>query len=94
MTDRTFATTVPLLIINDLGVRKLPPPAAKDILEIVIRRYERASTLLTSNRPVDDWGSRISSGYSKSHDLPLEAAKSLATPQDHNELRNHLHLVF
>jgi hypothetical protein len=30
--------------------------AAEDLLEIVMRRYERTSTLLTSNRPVDDWG--------------------------------------
>ena len=49
-------STVPLLIIDDLGMRKLPPTAAEDLLEIVMRRYERASTLLTSNRPVDDWG--------------------------------------
>jgi len=48
--------TVPLLIIDDLGMRKLPLTAAEDLLEIVMRRYERASTLLTSNRPVDDWG--------------------------------------
>src|SRR5437879_4372598 len=48
--------TVPLLIIDDLGMRKLPPTAAEELLEIVMRRYERASTLLTSNRPVDDWG--------------------------------------
>ena len=48
--------TVPLLIIDDLGMRKLPHTAAEDLLEIVMRRYERASTLLTSNRPVDDWG--------------------------------------
>ena len=49
-------STVPLLIIDDLGMRKLPPTAAEELLEIVMRRYERASTLLTSNRPVDDWG--------------------------------------
>jgi DNA replication protein DnaC len=48
--------TVPLLIIDDLGMRKLPPTAAEDLLELVMRRYERASTLFTSNRPVDDWG--------------------------------------
>jgi DNA replication protein DnaC len=48
--------TVPLLIIDDFGMRKLPLTAAEDLLEIVMRRYERASTLLTSNRPVDDWG--------------------------------------
>ena len=49
-------TIVPLLIIDDFGMRKLPLTAAEDLLEIVMRRYERASTLLTSNRPVEDWG--------------------------------------
>ena len=49
-------TAVPLLIIDDLGMRKLPHTAAEDLLEVIMRRYERASTLLTSNRPVDDWG--------------------------------------
>lgn len=49
-------STVPLLIIDDLGMRKLPPTAAEDLLEVIMRRYERASTILTSNRPVDDWG--------------------------------------
>jgi DNA replication protein DnaC len=49
-------STVPLLIIDDFGMRKLPHTAAEDLLEIVMRRYERASTLLTSNRPVEDWG--------------------------------------
>jgi len=48
--------TVPLLVIDDLGMRKLPHTAAEDLLELIMRRYERASTLLTSNRPVDDWG--------------------------------------
>jgi DNA replication protein DnaC len=48
--------TVPLLIIDDLGMRKLPHTAGEDLLELVMRRYERASTILTSNRPVDDWG--------------------------------------
>jgi DNA replication protein DnaC len=48
--------SVPLLIIDDFGMRKLPLTAAEDLLEIVMRRYERASTLLTSNRPVEDWG--------------------------------------
>ena len=48
--------TVPLLIIDDFGMRKLPHTAAEDLLEIIMRRYERFSTLLTSNRPVDDWG--------------------------------------
>ena len=49
-------STVALLIIDDFGMRRLPPTAAEDLLEIIMRRYERASTLLTTNRPVDDWG--------------------------------------
>ena len=49
-------TAVPLLIIDDFGMRKLPLTAAEDLLEIIMRRYERASTLLASNRPVEDWG--------------------------------------
>jgi DNA replication protein DnaC len=48
--------SVPLLIIDDLGMRRLPHTTAEDLLELVMRRYERASTLLTSNRPVEDWG--------------------------------------
>jgi DNA replication protein DnaC len=52
----TELAAVPLLIVDDLGMRKLPHTAAEDLLEIIMRRYERTSTLLTSNRPVDDWG--------------------------------------
>jgi DNA replication protein DnaC len=58
---RHFAAlaTVPLLIIDDLGMRKLPATAAEDLLELVMRRYEHASTLITSNRPVEDWGKML-----------------------------------
>jgi len=52
--------SVPLLIIDDFGMRKLPHTAAEDLLEIIMRRYERFSTLLTSNRPVEDWGKLLS----------------------------------
>jgi DNA replication protein DnaC len=51
-----YLTSVPLLILDDIGMRKLPMTAAEDLLEIIMRRYERASTMLTSNRPVEDWG--------------------------------------
>jgi DNA replication protein DnaC len=59
-TDERSATIelyseIPLLIIDDLGMRRLPGNAAEDLLEIVMRRYERASTILTSNRPLEDW---------------------------------------
>ncbi len=52
----TELATVPLLVIDDLGMRKLPATAAEDLLELIMRRYERAATLITSNRPVEDWG--------------------------------------
>jgi DNA replication protein DnaC len=41
-------------------MRKLPHTAAEDLLELIMRRYERASTILTSNRPVEDWGKLLS----------------------------------
>jgi len=44
----TELATVPLLIIDDLGMRELPTTAAEDLLELIMRRYERASTLITS----------------------------------------------
>ncbi len=46
----------PLLLIDDVGMRKLPATAAEDLLELIMRRYERRSTIITSNRPVDEWG--------------------------------------
>ena len=51
-----WLVSLPLLILDDLGMRKLPLTAAEDLLEIIMRRYERTSTLMTSNRPVEDWG--------------------------------------
>jgi len=49
-------TKVDLLVIEDLGMRRLPPTAAEDLLEVFARRYETAATVLTTNRPVEDWG--------------------------------------
>ena len=49
-------TRVDLLILEDLGGRTLPPTAAEDLLEIFTRRYETGATILTSNRPIEDFG--------------------------------------
>jgi len=54
--DGTRKQHIESLIIDDLGMRKLSLTAAEELLEIIMRRYERASTIITSNRPVDDWG--------------------------------------
>ena len=45
-----------LLIIDELGYLPLEPAAAHLFFQLVSRRYERASVLITSNRPVGEWG--------------------------------------
>jgi DNA replication protein DnaC len=45
-----------LLIIDEFGMKSMPQNAADDLLEIVHRRYQTASTIIATNRPVADWG--------------------------------------
>ncbi len=45
-----------LLIIDDMGLKQLPKHAGEYLLEVVMRRYETRSTIMTSNRPLEDWG--------------------------------------
>jgi len=45
-----------LLIIDEFGMKKMLPSAADDLLEIIHRRYETASTIIATNRPINDWG--------------------------------------
>jgi DNA replication protein DnaC len=47
---------VDALIIEDFGMKKLGPSAAEDLLEVFVRRHENASTIVTTNRPTQDWG--------------------------------------
>jgi len=49
-------TRVDLLVLEDFGMRKLGPTAAEDLLEVFVRRHEKTSTLITTNRPTEDWG--------------------------------------
>jgi DNA replication protein DnaC len=49
-------TRVDLLILEDFGMKRLGPNAAEDLLEIFVRRHERGSILVTTNRPTEDWG--------------------------------------
>ena len=67
----TELSTVPLLIIDDLGMRKLPPTTAEDLLELIMRRYERASTILTSNAP---WGTATSCSATPPRSPPSSTA--------------------
>ena len=45
-----------LLIIDDMGLKALPKHSGEYLLEVVIRRYENRSTIMTSNRPLEEWG--------------------------------------
>jgi len=47
---------VDLLVLEDLGMKRLPPTAAEDLLEVFVRRYEKGAIILTTNRPMEDWG--------------------------------------
>jgi len=48
-----------LLIIDDMGMKQLPKRSGEYLFEIIMRRYETRSTVMTSNRPLEDWGKLI-----------------------------------
>ncbi|HTU60241.1 MAG TPA: ATP-binding protein, partial [Polyangiales bacterium] len=45
-----------LLVIDDLFLRRLPASAGDELADVLMSRYEKASVIITSNRPIDDWG--------------------------------------
>lgn len=48
-----------LLIIDDMGLKVLPKQSGEYLFEIIMRRYENRSTIMTSNRPIEEWGKLI-----------------------------------
>ena len=50
---------VDLLIIDDMGMKQLPKKSGEFLFEIIMRRHELRSTMMTSNRPLEDWGKLI-----------------------------------
>ena len=42
-----------LLIIDDMGMKQLPRRSGEVLFEIIMRRYETRSTMMTSNRPLE-----------------------------------------
>jgi len=48
-------TTPDVLIIDDLGLRALVTDEPIDLYEIIRQRYERGSTIFTSNRAIEEW---------------------------------------
>jgi len=48
-----------LLIIDDMGLKKLPKQSGEYLFEIIMRRHELRSTVMTSNRPLEEWGKLV-----------------------------------
>lgn len=52
---RSQLISAELLLLDDLFLRKLPAHAGDELADVLMARYERAPTILTSNRPLEDW---------------------------------------
>jgi DNA replication protein DnaC len=48
-----------LLVIDDLFLRKLPSGAGDELADVLMSRYEKASTIITSNRGLEDWATLL-----------------------------------
>jgi DNA replication protein DnaC len=59
--DKTLARYLKpdLLVIDDMGMKQLPRRSGEYLLEIIMRRHENRSTMMTSNRPLEDWAKLI-----------------------------------
>jgi len=56
-TDRVMRkfTSIDLLIIDDFGLKRLDHEQSSDIYELLVERHKRTSTIITSNRAVEEW---------------------------------------
>jgi DNA replication protein DnaC len=48
-----------LLILDDMGLKQLPKKSGEYLFEIIMRRHQLRATMMTSNRPLEDWGKLI-----------------------------------
>jgi DNA replication protein DnaC len=81
-----------LLIIDDMGMKNLPKHSGEFLFEIIMRRYETHSTMMTSNRPLEDWGKLIGdvAGATAILDRFLHHAEIIAITGRSYRLRNQL----
>ena len=60
MQDADNRNQVPLRPVDDdMGMKNLPKQSGEYLFEIIMRRYETRSTIMTSNRPLEDWGKLV-----------------------------------
>lgn len=59
--ERTMAKYLKadLLLIDDMGMKMLPKKSGEFLFEIIMRRHQTRSTIMTSNRPIEEWGKLI-----------------------------------
>jgi DNA replication protein DnaC len=95
---------VPLLIIDEVGYIPFEPEAANLFFQLISARYERASLIVTSNKPFGRWGEVFGDDRRRRHDRPprpprrgpLDERRQLPTqrprprprPRGHNHQRN------
>src|SRR5207302_1300094 len=84
-----------LLIIDDMGMKQLPKRSGEYLFEIIMRRYETRSTIMTSNRPLEDWGKLIGDVPSATAILDrfLHHAEIIQITGKSYRLRNQGHVV-
>ena len=84
-----------LLIIDDMGMKQLPKRSGEYLFEIIMRRYETRSTIMTSNRPLEDWGKLIGDVPSATAILDrfLHHAEIIQITGKSYRLRNEGHVV-
>jgi DNA replication protein DnaC len=80
-----------LLIIDDMGMKQLPRHSGEYLFEIIMRRYQIRSTMMTSNRPLEDWGKLIGDVPAATAILDrfLHNAEVIAITGRSYRLRNH-----
>jgi DNA replication protein DnaC len=80
-----------LLIIDDMGMKQLPKQSGEYLFEIIMRRYQVRATMMTSNRPLEDWGKLIGDVPAATAILDrfLHNAEVIAITGRSYRLRNH-----
>jgi DNA replication protein DnaC len=80
-----------LLIIDDMGIKQLPNRAGEHLFEVIMRRHEKQSTIMTTNRPIEEWGKLINDVPAATAILDrfLQTATMIAISGRSYRLRNH-----
>jgi hypothetical protein len=81
-----------LLIIDDMGMKQLPKRSGEYLFKIIMRRHQTRSTVMTSNRPLEDWGKLLGDVPSASAILDrfLHHAEIIAFQGRSYRLRNRI----